>query len=181
MPYLQTPLLFPDNDLTVISSRAELFKTLINSDYNESKYNIVDMDLSTGLVKTEEKFDIVILPLSLYARKSLPNLLSNAYNYLKPRGIMAIRDKYYTYINSTSHVNWCMSAGMPKKKLMEDFFAKFKKVVKLEEDETEIEPEKLFIENNPLKLKNEDCWVYDGNDYYHPNHEGNWFLFIGVK
>lgn len=179
MPYLQSLIVFPDNDIIAMSSRAELFSSMLGSDFSNPNITTLERDLSVSLIVPEKQYDIVLLTFSLYGRKSLPTLLANAYNHLKDGGKIFIRDKYYSYINSTVLTNWCMAAGMAKEKLLTDYFKKFKKLEYWESEE-EMEPEDVWAENDPFKLKNNVCWLYN-DDYYHPGHTGKWFVFVGKK
>ena len=179
MPYLQSLKAFPDNDITVMSSRSELFSSMTNSDFYNTNITTKELDLSVSLVIPEKKYDIVILTFSLYGRKSLPVLLTNAYNHLKSGGKIFIRDKFYSYINSTVLTNYCMAAGMPKKKFLTDYFKKFEELEYWESEE-EIEPEQTQTQNSPYQLKNNFCWLYN-DDYYAPGHTGKWFIFVGKK
>jgi len=105
------------------------------------------------------------------------------YNKIKPGGYIVMLEKHYSEINDNEIYNKCMFAGMPKKKYTEEFMSLFTEVHYVEYDD-EVEPN--FEESNttPFAPRSAWCWMPDGfleEDIVHPEHVGNWFLFVGKK
>lgn len=192
LPFLQMKRIFNTtspsiSSMTVASSRGIMYSMILNTDYNYEydghTLEIIDKDYSLEFLDPNtitEKYNTIILIMPLYMRKSLPKLLTNSFNLLKDGGRIIIRGQNWDFINSTVIINWCMAAGMAKNKFTSEYFDLFKEL-HFEEDLALKEPcEGVCEDPSPFPFKNTECWSWF-DVFYHPNHMGKWFSFIGKK
>ena len=179
MPYLQSTRWFDHEKITVVSSSASRNKALVGTDLFNTSIKIIESDWSYHIAyPPQQKYDLIVVVGGMYGRRSLPKLMTNIYNHLEDGGVIYIRQKVYTHINSSVlHNNW-VQAGLPKTKFIEGFLSLFDQLEK-ETFHEELEPSEQTM--SPFLLKNNICWEWNDEDYYHPGHSGKWFYFVGKK
>jgi len=193
LPFLQMKKLFETttpkiDSMTVACSRSTMYTMMTPTDYHNWTYDgksliQIKKDYSLEFLEPGEipkKYDTIILTMPMYMRKSLPRLLTNAFNLLKDGGHMITRTQFWPFVNSTVVTNYCMAAGMAKWKFASEFGALFTPV-HFKADPMLSEPCVGSCDSpEPMPFKNTECWAwYPG--FYHPEHVGQWFSFIGKK
>jgi hypothetical protein len=208
---------FSFDTLTIAARHGDFYDQQPWVDYDNFDKTLILSDLSVDYVVETEKYDTIILTMAMYNKKSLPRLITNVYDLLKPGGIIVMNDRYWTYINQTGIRNHCMAAGMPTKNFTMEFLDLFEEILFLH-SEPFVEPEEIGPprrggsgekgpiwerlnggekerrnggENerrcgdpdHPFNYMDDGCWYIGLGEtyYYYPNHEFEWFVFIGRK